>query len=137
MDTSRRDFIKWSGLAGLGLTLCPPPVLAETFSGDLKIHRESHLMMGTYVTLTVLDQSMDRAAQATATAVREMERLAAILTRYDGSAPLAHLSRTGRLDRPDPELTAVLLAAGGYYQSSGGHFDVTVAPPGGRPEKIL
>ena len=127
-DISRRDFIRWSGLAGLGLTLSPPPALAGGFSGALKIHRESRLMMGTYVTLTVLDESSDRAAQAGAGAIREMERLAAILTRFDSGAPLAHLARTGNLDRPDPELAAVLLAATGFYQSSGGHFDVTVAP---------
>ena len=127
-DTSRRDFIKWSVLAGTGLALCPPPALAGGFLGQLKIHRESRLMMGTYVTLTVLDESSDRAASALAGALGEMERLAAILTRYDSGAPLAHLAGTGLLKNPEPELTAVLLAAQGYYQSSGGHFDVTVAP---------
>ena len=127
-DTSRRDFIKWSALAGAGLALCPPSALAGGFSGKLKIHRESRLMMGTYVTLTVLDESSARAARATDRALEEMERLSAVLTRYDSGAPLAHLSRTGSLNSPDPELAAVLLAATGFYQSSGGLFDVTVAP---------
>lgn len=127
-DTSRRDFIKWSALAGAGLVLAPPPALAAGFSGGLKIRRESRLMMGTYVTLTVLDESSDRAAQALASALAEMERLAAILTRYESGAPLAHLAAAGRLESPEPELTQVLAAAQSYNRSSGGLFDVTVAP---------
>jgi len=127
-DFSRRDFVRLGALSALGLALGPPQALADGLFKDLKILRRSRLMMGTYVTLTLVDPSLDRAGQALETALAEMERLTAILTRYDKNGPLAHLARRGSLASPQPELVAVLKAAGRFHALSNGCFDATIAP---------
>jgi len=130
-DLSRRSFIRLAGLgalslgAGLGRA---PEALAAGLKGDLKIFRRSRLMMGTYVTLTLVDDSLIRAEEAVERTFAEMARLEGILTRYDQSAPLAELAARGRLNSPRPELVAVLEAAAGFHALSGGAFDVSVAP---------
>lgn len=131
MKQTRRDFVRIAGIGALGLgaaTAIPPKALAATLSGDLKIQRRSELMMGTYVTLTVLDRSQDKATKAIQAAIDEMARLEKILTRYDSAAPLAHLARAGSLSSPEPELLAVLQAAAGYHAASSGRFDISIAP---------
>jgi len=129
-ELSRRDFVKLAGLAGVGLVAAgaAPKALAQVWSGPDKILRRTRLMMGTYVTMTIIDPSLDKAEEAYTKAMAEMERLEGILSRYRTDGPLAHLHRTGTLDGPDPELVAVLNAAAGYHRDSGGRFDVSIAP---------
>ncbi len=130
-ELNRRRFLKLALAGGLGAAAAavrPPEALAATLVGGLKIHRESRLMMGTYVTITAVDESAERAAAGVAAALREMSRLEALLTRHDDAAPLAHLGRTGSLSRPEPEMIEVLAAARRFHMLSQGRFDITVAP---------
>ncbi len=132
MALTRRRFLHLSGLTALsllgGALPRPPEALAAGLGRGLKICRRSQLLMGTYVTLTTVDDSVDRCRTAMAEAWTEMERLTQILTRHDPAAPLAELAARGRLQKPEPELIAVLEAAAGYHHLSEGRFDVTVAP---------
>ena len=131
-DISRRSFVRLSGLAALalaggGLTR-PPAALAASLARGQQIFRRSRLLMGTYVTITVIDPSLTKAEEAVESAFAEIVRLERILSRYQVSGPLAHLNTAGRLAHPDPELVAVLSAARSYHDLSGGAFDATVAP---------
>ncbi len=84
--------------------------------------------MTTFVSVTVEDRSPARAEDALAAALDEMERLAALLTRFDGASPLAVLNAEGRLADPPPELRSVLARGLDLSRLSGGAFDPTVAP---------
>ncbi len=132
---SRREFIRLGGLTALamagtaaGAALKPPAALAAGLIGDVKIYRRSELMMGTYVTITLVDDSLVKTEEAAQAAFDEIERLTAILSRYETGGPLAHLARTGRLASPEPELVGVLEAAARFHRATKGGFDVTVAP---------
>ena len=129
-EFSRRDFVKLAGLAGVGLAAAgaAPQALARGLSGPDKILRRTRLMMGTYVTMTIIDPSLDKAEEAYAQALAEMERLERILSRYRDDGPLAHLAKTGTLNHPAPELTQVLSVAAGFHQASAGRFDISIAP---------
>ncbi|MBW2618647.1 MAG: FAD:protein FMN transferase [Deltaproteobacteria bacterium] len=130
-NLSRRSFVRLSGLAALALTgrlARPPEALAARLTRGQQILRRSRLLMGTYVTITVIDPSLTRAEEAVENTFAEIVRLERILSRYQASGPLTHLNTTGRLAHPDPELVAVLSAARSYHDLSGGAFDATVAP---------
>ncbi|HXY40159.1 MAG TPA: FAD:protein FMN transferase [Vicinamibacteria bacterium] len=84
--------------------------------------------MTTLVSITVEDCSSSRAEEAMGAALEEMERLAALLTRFDGGSPLAVLNADGRLADPPPELRAVLARGRDLHRLCAGAFDPTVAP---------
>ncbi|HVO11388.1 MAG TPA: FAD:protein FMN transferase [Vicinamibacteria bacterium] len=84
--------------------------------------------MTTFVSITVEDRSAARAEDAVSAALEEMERLAGLLTRFDGASPLAVLNTEGRLADPPPELRAVLARGLDLHRLSAGAFDPTVAP---------
>ena len=137
---NRRTFLRLtalSGAAAVGASALPPESLAASLVGELKVLRRTRLQMGTVVTITAVDRSLDKSTQAVEAAFAEIDRLAAIMTRYDSSAPLAHLTRTGRLNDPAPELVSVLDAAGKFHALSHGAFDVTVAPVLDETEKTF
>lgn len=131
-QTSRRQFIRLAGVSALALAGAaasgPPEALAAGLFGKLKIYRRTELMMGTYVTITVVDESGYRAADAVSAAFAEISRLEAVLSRYQASGPLAHLAASGRLSSPRPELVSVVDAAGRFHRLTGGAFDATIAP---------
>ena len=82
---NRRDFLKISGIAGLGLATCPiGPPLAEAVKFDRKLYKvsRSRIGMGTIVSMTVFDPSRDRAEEAMAIAFEEIERLAKLVMTF-------------------------------------------------------
>jgi thiamine biosynthesis lipoprotein len=84
--------------------------------------------MSTFVAVTVEDRSASRAEEAIGRAFDEMERVAALLTRFEDSSALGVLNRDGRLGDPPPELRAVLGRGLEIHRLSEGAFDPTVAP---------
>ncbi len=84
--------------------------------------------MSTFVAVTVEDRSRQRAEEAIGRAFDEMDRLAALLTRFEASSALAVLNDCGRLADPPPELWTVLARALELHALTGGAFDPTVAP---------
>ena len=84
--------------------------------------------MSTFVTVSIEERSQARAEEAIGRAFEELDRVAALLTRFDGGSPLAALNDAGRLDHPPPELRAVVERALELHRLSAGAFDPTVAP---------
>jgi thiamine biosynthesis lipoprotein len=84
--------------------------------------------MSTFVTVTVEDRSEGRAQEAIGRAFEELQRLTALLTRFDAGSPLGVLNATGRLADPPPELSAVVARGLEIHEASAGAFDPTVAP---------
>ena len=128
---NRRDFLKISGIAGLGLATCPIGApLAEAVKFDKKLYKvsRSRIGMGTIVSMTVFDPSRDHAEEAMAIAFEEIERLTSVMSRYDATTPVAQLNRDGFLREAPPELSFVIKKSMHYTQMSNRLFDITVKP---------
>jgi thiamine biosynthesis lipoprotein len=127
----RRDFIRLSGILGIGLAACPISApLAEAVRFDNQLYKvsKSAIGMGTLVLITVLDPSKDHAEEAIAQAFQEIERLSKLLSRYDNETPLSQLNRSQVLKDVPPELLFVVGKSLQYHRLSDGFFDITVKP---------
>ncbi len=127
----RRAFLKLSGLLGLGVTsstLVPLPAEAVRFNKKAVKVSETRLAMGTFVSVTLLHPSRDRAEEAMNRAFDEMVRLERLLSRYDPSTPVAELNRAGTLRDIPPEVSEVIQRSLHFHGLTGGCFDITVKP---------
>ncbi len=133
MNTQRRYFLRYSALLGLaaaGQTLIPATAAeAFLFGGRRELKTtETRLVMGTYVSITVIHPSENAAQEAIALAFAEIDRLNGILSRHQDSTPLSLLNDRGSIDDAPDELVEVVENALAYHTSSGGAFDITVLP---------
>ncbi|MEJ2548345.1 MAG: FAD:protein FMN transferase [Gemmatimonadota bacterium] len=105
------------------------PTVVEAGRGDdgyvLALERPG---MGTRVSLSLRADSPDRADAAAGEAFARLDRLTALLNRYDSGSSLARLNETGSLRDAPPELTAVVDLALSVGRLTCGAFDPTVAP---------
>jgi thiamine biosynthesis lipoprotein len=127
---SRRTFLSISACAALSATLLglPIPCDAVKFSAELYKLSFSRPGMGTFVNITVLDSSRDRAETAIEKSYQEMDRLISLLSRFDHNSPVSLLNRDGYLKDVPPELLLLLQASIHYNTISSGAFDITVLP---------
>lgn len=90
--------------------------------------RRAGLAFGTTVSLTLAGPdaaALDAALHDGFAEIRAVERIASL---FRADSALARLNREGRLDDPDPHLTALLRFALDLAAESGGAFDPTVQP---------
>jgi thiamine biosynthesis lipoprotein len=128
---TRRDFLRLSGMAGLGLAACPMAAsLAEASRFDTQLYKvsKSRPEMGTLVSITVLNDSKDQAYEAIELSFEEIARLSSLMSRYDSGTPVSQLNRDGFLKGVPPELSFVVRKSMGYHEISKGLFDITVKP---------
>ena len=127
---SRREFLKMSGLLGLAATAAAVIPVSESvaFGGGLYKVTRNISVMGTYAVITVMDESRSRADDAMGKAFDEMRRLTRIMDRFDSSSAVSALNRDGRINDAPKELLDVAEASRRFHASTGGAFDVTVAP---------
>jgi FAD:protein FMN transferase len=130
-NMDRRSFLKMSGLLGVGLaTAVAVPLTAEAVKFNRKMYKvtRTRLGMGTFVSMTLIHGSSDKAEEAMGQAFDEIDRLTAIMTRFNAASPVGVLNREGVLrDAPD-ELRAVVGSSLDFYRLSNGNFDISVAP---------
>jgi thiamine biosynthesis lipoprotein len=127
----RRSFIKLSGLLGLGVASAGIiPITAEAVKFNRKTHKVSktRLAMGTFVSMTLIHASRDEAEEAMGQAFEEMDRLSALMNRYDERTAVGELNREGFLNDIPPEVAEVVSRALHYHRLSQGSFDITVKP---------
>jgi thiamine biosynthesis lipoprotein len=125
---SRREMLRITAATGIGVAAA-----AGLAGGLLRLaglHRvsETRTRMGTLVTITVVSPDLEGARRTVSDAFVEMARLEGILSRHRSETPLGMLNATGVLDGAPAELLEVLRRAREHSVSSGGAFDVTVAP---------
>jgi thiamine biosynthesis lipoprotein len=128
---NRRSFIKLSGLLGLGLatgSLFPVTAEAVRFNRKMQKVSKTRLAMGTFVSMTLLDPSRDRAEEAMALAFDEIDRLTHIMSRFDETTAVAQLNKEGYLRDIPPEVSQVISRALYYHRVTDGCFDITVKP---------
>jgi thiamine biosynthesis lipoprotein len=85
-------------------------------------------MMGTFVTVTVLDGSKDKSIQAVDSAFNTMRNLTPVMDRHQASTPIGELNSSGKLKDIPPELAAVLFQAKYFHTISQGAFDPSILP---------
>ncbi|MFH1136062.1 MAG: FAD:protein FMN transferase [Pseudomonadota bacterium] len=126
---TRRDFVKLCGAASLALAAAPAGLvsLAEASSGPGRFV-QTHLKMGTTVTLTAATKDADQAHEAFESAWREIDRLIAVFDRHQPGTAVSELNASGRLADPGPEMLEVLEYSAKAHLVSGGAFDPTVLP---------
>lgn len=125
----RREFLRTLAILAGGATLAPVmrvwPALA---SASLVSTTEERMLMGTFVSLTVLAPSRHLGQEAVGRAFEDMDRQIGIFNRFDSSTALSVLNDVGRLDSAPPELLDVLAHSAELHRRSGSRFDVTIAP---------
>ncbi len=84
--------------------------------------------MGTRIAISLRADSPDRADAAAREAFARLDRLTALLNRYDSASALATLNDAGCLSDAPAALTSVVDIALSMGQATGGAFDPTVAP---------
>ncbi len=127
----RRSFIRLSGLLGLGLaSAAVVPTGAEAVRFNAKTYKisKTRLAMGTFVSMTLIHPSKDKAQEAMGLAFEEIDRLTHSMSRFDTATALAQLNKEGTLNDLPPELAQVIERALRYYRLSNGTFDISVKP---------
>jgi FAD:protein FMN transferase len=125
----RRDFLKKLAVLAGGAALAPAlHVLPAMAASGLVTTTEKRMLMGTIVGMTVMTPSQTQGQEAIGRAFEEMDRLIAILSRFDSSTALYSLNANGRLSGSPQELLQVLDHGRFLNRQSGGRFDITVAP---------
>lgn len=98
--------------------------------GSRHLHtvRQSRIMMGTQINLTVHGTDLDACEDAVASTLGRMEKLTAMLSRHDPGSLLSRLNREGILIDPATDLQNVLHLANHVSRVTEGAFDITVLP---------
>jgi thiamine biosynthesis lipoprotein len=128
---NRRSFLRLSGMLGVGLASTGIiPATAEAVKFNRKMYKVSRtrLAMGTFVSMTLVHTSKDKAEEAMGLAFEEIDRLTLCMSRFDDRTAVAQLNKEGFLKDVPPEVAEVVARAMDYYRKSHGAFDMTVKP---------
>jgi thiamine biosynthesis lipoprotein len=86
------------------------------------------MAMGTFVTMTLMHTSQDKAEEVVERVVEEIDRLAGLMDRFDESTAVARLNREGVIEDAPPEVIEVISRGLYHHQLTGGSFDISVKP---------
>jgi thiamine biosynthesis lipoprotein len=125
---SRREALRITAVAGIGLALAGGGVAELVRRANLHRVSVTRKQMGTAVTVTVVHTDADEASAMVNGALNEIERLEGVFSRYRPDTPVAHLNREGLVTDAPEELIEVVSLALDYSRMTDGAFDVTVAP---------
>ena len=128
---NRRAFLKLSGVMGLSMAstaLIPAPAQSLKFDRERYNITQTRIAMGTFVSITLIHESRDQAEEAMARAYDEIDRITALLSRFDQNAAVAQLNMQGYLQDVPPEMNQIISRSLDYYRLSRGAFDITVKP---------
>jgi thiamine biosynthesis lipoprotein len=122
---NRQQFLKIVALGGaagiaLGLGL-------DINEGPHTI-KETRLLMGTVVNLTVLSDDRTIARAAIQATFDKMQALENVLSRFIAESQLSRLNREGRISGAHPALLEVVKQSSAISQLSGGAFDISMKP---------
>ncbi len=89
--------------------------------GQMPVHRDTQLLMGTYVEVVSQDS---RAARIVFDEVKRIEKL---LSKYDPDSEVSRLNKTGTVTA-GPDLYYLLTRSKEFWFATDGAFDITVGP---------
>ncbi|EPR38742.1 ApbE family lipoprotein [Desulfovibrio sp. X2] len=127
---SRREFLLRSAGAGICAaagTLVPLAAGAGMLgrSRTLSLLRPA---MGTFVSVSVVDDSRDRAEEAAGRAFDAVARYEPVFSRFAPASPVSVLNERGSLADAPPELAALFAQCFAVHRATNGAFDPTVLP---------
>lgn len=132
---NRRRFLRLGAAAGLGAAFLPIAAKAEIgFGGTVRAADGSYrvtstkFLMGTFVTISAINESRDRASQAVEAAFGEIQRLSDVFDRHVEGTEMSELNAKGRLTGAHPELAAVVKRSVAMTRETRGAFDATILP---------
>jgi thiamine biosynthesis lipoprotein len=131
---TRRAFMRLGAVVGLGALAAPTRALADIGFGSATREGGRHkvvstqFLMGTFVTITVVDDSKHRAEQGIGEAYAAIKRLCTVLDRHAAGTEASHLNAAGRISGAHPDMVAVVRGARDMATLTGGAFDPTVLP---------
>lgn len=120
---NRRSFIKLSGFLGLGVASASiVPITAEAMKFSKRMYKVSktRVAMGTFVSMTLIHSSRDKAEEAMGRAFDEIERLTGLMNRFDETTAVAQLNKEGYLREIPPQVAHVVARALYYHRLSQG-----------------
>jgi len=127
----RRSKIQYFFLLGIPLLaslFSPPEPLAQNQMS--KIFRQSRLIMGTSVEITISQTNPQTAEEAMEAAFREIERIDFLMSHYRQDSEVSQISRHAgqKTVQVSPETWEVIERALLFSRLSGGAFDITIGP---------
>jgi thiamine biosynthesis lipoprotein len=125
----RRSVLQWG--MGLGAAAAAGLVASRTLRNaapELQWASRTLTAMGTSMTMQVAHADGAQAVRALDAAVAEIRHIEDQMSLFRPDSAICQLNRTGRLDRPHPDLLEILRLAQHVAQRSQGAFDVTVQP---------
>ncbi|MFP4475009.1 MAG: FAD:protein FMN transferase [Desulfatibacillaceae bacterium] len=127
---NRREFLRLSGILGVGVCAGGLAPLAESVAFDRDLYKVTRTeeFMGTFVAVTVLHPGRTRADDAIGGAFEAMRRASGLMDRYDSASPIGALNADGRVKGLPVEVSDVLARASKFHKLTAGNFDPTVAP---------
>jgi FAD:protein FMN transferase len=134
MSTSRRHFLQSSmglGLGGTGFAqLSGLPVQTREVASTLaKQTQERHLLgFGTQLSIAATHADQALLARALDASVARLRHIESVMSLFLEDSQVNQLNRAGALQKPDPDLLAILRLAQSVSLQSAGAFDVTVQP---------
>jgi len=90
--------------------------------------KETKELMGTAVTITVLDEDLDKAREAVEAGFEEISRIDRLLSNYNNESEVYLLNKQGHIENPSEELILNMETAKYFGNLSQGAFDITVQP---------
>jgi thiamine biosynthesis lipoprotein len=127
---NRRDFLKLSGILGIGVAAGGVLPISESVAFNKKLYKvtKTRLGMGTYISITVMHSSKIQGEEVIGMAFEAMDRLTGLLDRYRSDSPVGVLNKDGQLMDVPPEVGHVVARSLYFHEVSGGTFDITVQP---------
>ena len=95
-----------------------------------KIYRKSKILMDTFVTITVVSNSKDRAENAINTAFSEIEKLEKLSNFFSSESEISRINKNAGISgvRVSPDILNMLNKAITVSEKTEGSFDVTIGP---------
>ena len=125
---SRRDFVRITAASAAVLAAGGLGLKELIQASSEKTYTETRELLGTYITISIVDEEEGKAKAAAQDTFAEIERLSAVFSRFDATAELYRLNSSGHITGASTELTSVLERARSVSDMTGGAFDVTVLP---------
>ncbi len=125
---SRRQFLRITASTGLLIAAGLGLATNDTTLNQVKVFKETRLLMGSVANLTVISNNAEQAQVALSATFDHMQALEAVLSHFREDSQLSQLNRKGSVTDAHPALIEVLTRAFDFGNLTNGAFDITIEP---------
>lgn len=127
-ELNRREFVRITAVGAGVLALGGWGVKELIESGTAREFAETQALLGTYITIKLIDTDSGQAAGAIEDAFAEIKRLSSILSRHDPASELSLLNNKSVINNASAELVGIVQKAKSLSDLTDGAFDASVLP---------